>query len=133
MSDTQETMNQPGAGDTADERGTPPPQAPAAAPAKHQAFDGDATRYAPTLVSLDAGAFIEDTCPMSYDVEDDKTYFYLGSANTVLSVAFSDRALLKIAVVANQAAQAMLRTRGKPLADWTNRECEDELAPAPQD
>jgi hypothetical protein len=56
-----------------------------------ETFDREGALYAPTVVSLDAGAFIEDTCPMSYDVEDNSTYFYLGGANTVLTVAFHGR------------------------------------------
>jgi len=33
-------------------------------------LDNEGTLYAPTLLSWEAGLFVEDACPMRYDVED---------------------------------------------------------------
>ncbi len=36
----------------------------------NRVLDNEGTLYAPTLLSWEAGLFVEDACPMRYDVED---------------------------------------------------------------
>ena len=83
----------------------------ASAQAERRSIDDEGTLYAPTSVSLDAGAFIEDTCPMHFTVTDEGTYIELGDTNTTLNLAFSDKALINIARLALQAVRALVRTR----------------------
>jgi len=68
--------------------------------------------YAPTLLSWEAGLFVEDACPMRYDIEDALTWIVMGDTNTMLNLQLTDRALVNLASLTNQAAQAMLHVRG---------------------
>lgn len=105
------TDNTAGPDEDTQTRGTARPWTPASAQPERRSIDGKGTLYAPTSLSLDSGAFIEDTCPMDFEVTDEGTYFLLGDTNSTLSVAFSDLALCNIARLAIHALRAMLRVR----------------------
>ena len=83
----------------------------------HRAVDDTGTLYAPTLLSWEAGLFLEDACPMRYEIEDTLTWIVLGDTNTMLNLQLTDRALVNLASLTNQAAQAMLHARGTDLSN----------------
>jgi hypothetical protein len=92
---------------------------PAEAPPLCGAVVTVGARYAPTQVSVEAGAFIEDGCPIHYEIEASVTWIVLGDTNAAFNLQLSDRALINLATVTNRAAHALLRDRGKaiPSAD----------------
>ena len=102
--------------DTATEKSQAPPQMLLT----HESLATEGTRYTPTLVSVEAGAFIEDACPMSYDIEDSQTWIVLGDTNTVVNLQLSDRALINLATMTNRAAHALLHERGKVISGTDN-------------
>jgi len=61
-------------------------------------------------ISLAVAADIPDASPMSFDVTDDGTYFEI---NALLGLVFADRALVNVARLLDEAAQAMLQVRGR--------------------
>lgn len=71
----------------------------------------------PSQVSVEAGAFIEDACPVSYEVEPAMTWIVLGGPHTTVNLQLSDRALINLATMTNRAARALLRERGKIVRD----------------
>lgn len=102
----------------------PRPHTPASAQAEHQSIDEKGVVYAPTCISLDAGAFTEDACPMHYDVAAEQTLVVFGATNTAVSLQFSDQALINVARLVNSAVRAMTRARGTPVPEWVGREPE---------
>jgi len=87
-------------------------QPPISNPPVSRSLGNEGTLYAATQLSWEAGLFIEDACPMRYDIEDTLTWIVVGDTNTMLNLQLTDRALVNLASLTNQAAQAMLHERG---------------------
>lgn len=92
-------------------------QLPLPVPPTNRVLDNEGTLYAPTILSWEAGLFVEDACPMGYQIEDTQTWIEVGDTNTILNLQLTDRALVNLATLTNQAAQAMLHQRGARIPD----------------
>jgi len=94
--------------------------APLSVPPTHRPVENEGTLYAPTRLSWEAGLFLEDACPMSYDIEDTQTWIVLGDTNSALNLQLTDRALVNLATLTNAAAQAMLHDRSQRISHSTS-------------
>jgi hypothetical protein len=104
--------------DTAGRRGRPP--IPAAAQTEHRTIDDQGTLYAPTALAVQGLFYLNDACPMRYDVAVEDTYLEFGAAHLELSLLCSDQALINLARLANKAVRTMVHRRGMPLPDPIN-------------
>jgi hypothetical protein len=93
------------------------PPIPAGAQTEHRNIDEQGTMYVPTSLSVEGLFYVDDACPMRYDVVNEDTYLEFGAANLALSLMCSDQALIDIAHLANGAVRAMLHARGMPATD----------------
>jgi hypothetical protein len=62
--------------------------------------------YAPTSLSVEGLFYVDDACPMRFDVVAEDTYLEFGAANLALSLMCSDQALINLARLANKAVRA---------------------------
>jgi hypothetical protein len=93
------------------------PQIPAGAQTEHRTIDEQGTMYAPTSLSVEGRFYLDDACPMRYDVVTEDTYLEFGAAHLELSLMCSDQALINLARLANKAVRKMVHKRGMPLPD----------------
>jgi hypothetical protein len=93
------------------------PPTPAGAQTEHRNIDDQGTMYAPTSLSVEGLFYVDDACPMRFDVVAEDTYLEFGAANLALSLMCSDQALINLARLANKAVRKMVHTRGMPLPD----------------
>lgn len=80
--------------------------------AERRAVDGQGRMYAPTAIGLDASVYIDDDCPVRYEIGDEQTFMVFGDANAGLTVQFSDRALIDFMRAGNNAVRELLHRRG---------------------
>ena len=73
-------------------------------------------------VTVQMSGFVDDFCPMYYDVLNEDVCISFGKGRAEdLSVTFTDQALLNLALLVNEAVCATLRARGIPIPAYVGQ------------
>lgn len=91
----------------------PRPRTPPGATQQRRSADDDGNSYAPTSIAV-VMTVVLDTTTLDYDVDPEATSIRLGRAGALV-LMIDDRALLRLAVLTNEAAAAMRKARGEPV------------------